>query len=149
MVERRKGGESGVKSVQYLAGQAVWEARDAGLWSAELAEAAVAACLAGGKATVPAGSTGIEDCPEPAVFLIEYTEGFKAGAANDTHSVCTTLHVLNVQIVQCGIDLLVLVLALVLLSSSRRRRFCWSYRCSHVDAGWLLKCICVRGESGG
>jgi hypothetical protein len=43
MVERRKGGESGVKSVQYLAGQAVWEARDAGLWSQELAEAAVLA----------------------------------------------------------------------------------------------------------
>lgn len=71
MVERRKGGESGVKSVQYLAGQAVWEARDAGLWSQELAEAAVAACVAGGKSTVPAGSTSLEDCEEPAVFLIE------------------------------------------------------------------------------
>jgi hypothetical protein len=64
MVERRKGGESGVKSVQYLAGQAVWEARDA--------------CVAGGKSTVPAGSDRLEDCEEPAVFLIEYTDGFKA-----------------------------------------------------------------------
>jgi hypothetical protein len=27
---------------------------------------------------VPAGSKGLEDCPEPAVFLIEYTDGFKA-----------------------------------------------------------------------
>eukprot|EP01052_Picozoa_sp_SAG31_P021955 SAG31_NODE_1723_length_7441_cov_12.555026_4_plen_251_part_00 len=56
----------------------MWDARDAGLWSQELAEAAVAACLAGGDATVPAGSRGIEDCPEPAIFLIEYTDGFKA-----------------------------------------------------------------------
>ena len=43
MVERRRGGETGVKAVQYLCGDAVWAARDAGLWDGELAEAAVAA----------------------------------------------------------------------------------------------------------
>ena len=78
MVERRTGGETGVKSVQYLSGKAVWEARDAGLWSQELAESAVAACLAGRAATVPADSKKMEDCPEPAVFLVEYTDGFRA-----------------------------------------------------------------------
>ena len=43
MVERRRGGETGVKAVQYICGDAVWAARDARLWDGELAEAAVAA----------------------------------------------------------------------------------------------------------
>ena len=40
MVERRRGGESGVASVQCIEGEEVWLARDAGRWSADLAEAA-------------------------------------------------------------------------------------------------------------
>ena len=92
MVERRKGGESGVKSVQYLAGQAVWEARDAGLWSQELAEAAVAACVAGGKSTVPAGSTSLEDCEEPAVFLIECGWLTSLSACCTTHNPGSQFH---------------------------------------------------------
>ena len=53
MVERRNGGETGVRTVQYMSGEAVWKARDEGLWSGELAEAAVAAVLAGGTPPAP------------------------------------------------------------------------------------------------
>ena len=39
MVEGRWGGETGVTGVECLEGDAVWQARDGGLWPAELAEA--------------------------------------------------------------------------------------------------------------
>ena len=42
MLERRRGGETGVRSVQALAGQAVWRAGNSGRWSPELLGAAVA-----------------------------------------------------------------------------------------------------------
>ena len=41
MLERRKGGESGVKAVTCLTGKDVWKAGDEGLWSWELLEAAL------------------------------------------------------------------------------------------------------------
>ena len=41
MVERRKGGESGIKSVQLLEGDAVWKAGEEGVWSRRLLEAAL------------------------------------------------------------------------------------------------------------
>jgi len=40
IVESRAGGESGVARVQYLSGEALWRAADAGDWSAELLQAA-------------------------------------------------------------------------------------------------------------
>ena len=42
MVERRRGGETGVRSVQAVAGEAVWRAGSGGRWSRELLQAAVA-----------------------------------------------------------------------------------------------------------
>lgn len=42
MVEARRGGETGVRSVQFLEGAALWEAARAGRWSRELAVAAMA-----------------------------------------------------------------------------------------------------------
>ena len=41
MVERRKGGETGIKSVQMIEGRAVWKAGDEGRWSKELLEVAL------------------------------------------------------------------------------------------------------------
>jgi hypothetical protein len=73
MIERRVGGETGVKSVQCLEGDDVWRARDAGQFSADLAEAACA--------TVGTRKEGdMEDCEKPAVFLIEHTDGLRSSA---------------------------------------------------------------------
>jgi len=72
MVERRKGGEVGVESVQCLEGEDVWQAADEGIWSRELAEAA---CEPMEK---KADSSMEEQCQSPAAFLIEYRDGFKA-----------------------------------------------------------------------
>ena len=41
MLERRRGGESGVKAVQLVDGGAVWKAGEQGRWSLELLEAAL------------------------------------------------------------------------------------------------------------
>jgi hypothetical protein len=71
MVERRAGGETGVAAVTYLEGQAVWDAGRRGLYSRELAEAACAPIR-----HKPAG--GMEEhCKDPALFLIEYRDGFR------------------------------------------------------------------------
>jgi len=85
MVERRKGGESGVKAVQCLEGDAVWKAGDDGLWSWELLEAAVS--------RTPSRNVGDvkENCrhyrsplprPElrtsPLAFVVEYRDGLRA-----------------------------------------------------------------------
>lgn len=43
VVEQRPGGETGVKRVQCLSGQAVWDAHAAGRWPREIADAALAA----------------------------------------------------------------------------------------------------------
>ncbi len=51
MVESRAGGETGISQVQFLEGDALWQAADAGLWSPALAEAAMAAEL--GEELVP------------------------------------------------------------------------------------------------
>jgi hypothetical protein len=71
MVERRRGGESGVVSVQCLEGDDVWRARDQGRWSGYLAEAACA-CIEG----KPSGSME-EHAKKPAVFLMEHRDGLR------------------------------------------------------------------------
>ncbi len=72
MVERRVGGESGVAAVTCLEGDAVWRAAEAGRWSRSLGETAFAQIK-----DKPAGSME-EVFPAPAVFLIEYRDGFRA-----------------------------------------------------------------------
>ena len=74
MVERRVGGESGVAAVTCLEGDAVWRAANAGRWSLPLAEAAFSQVQ-----DKPTGTIE-EVVPAPAVFLIEYLDGFRAAA---------------------------------------------------------------------
>lgn len=71
MAERRRGGETGVAAVQYLCGEAVWEAGRAGRWSRDLAEAACAAIE-----EKPDGSMETH-CRQPEAFLVEYRDGFR------------------------------------------------------------------------
>ncbi len=74
MVERRAGGETGVAAVTCLEGDAVWQAAEQGLWSRDLAEAACAAIE-----NKPEGA--MEDhCKSPAIFLVEYRDGFRGAA---------------------------------------------------------------------
>ena len=72
MVERRSAGETGIAAVQCLEGDAVWEARDKGVWSGELGEAA--------EALVELKKPGRmeENCKSPAVFILDYADGFRA-----------------------------------------------------------------------
>lgn len=74
MVERRDGGETGVKAVTCLEGDAVWDLAKAGgdgAWWRDVAEAACAPVE-----TKPEG-TMEEHCENPALFLVEYSDGFR------------------------------------------------------------------------
>ncbi|MDA0660846.1 MAG: hypothetical protein O2931_04365 [Planctomycetota bacterium] len=71
-VERRTGGESGVRSVQCLSGDAVWQAGQEGRWSETLANAALHSIQDGPQHLDP---SQIDD---PHVFLIEYCDGLRA-----------------------------------------------------------------------
>jgi hypothetical protein len=86
MVERRRGGEVGVKAVQMIEGDEVWKAGDAGLYPKDLLVAALS------RSDTPQGQT-IEDgrtqnlvakdelkklVKNPSAYLIEYRDGLKA-----------------------------------------------------------------------
>ena len=72
MVERRRGGETGIVAVQCLEGDDVWAAGRDGRWSRELGEAAEALI----EPKMPGRMEN--NCPNPAVFLLEYADGFRA-----------------------------------------------------------------------
>lgn len=86
MVERRQGGETGVRSVQYIEGDAVWRAGDEGRWSWALLEAALS------RSDSPCGlpdedgrtidliRTGQLQAlvKVPAAYFIEYNDGLRA-----------------------------------------------------------------------
>ncbi len=75
MVERRKGGETGIGSVEWLEGDAVWKWRDGdGRWSLPL--------LAASLARYPSPKAGrLEDnVKKPVAFLLEYLDGTRAVA---------------------------------------------------------------------
>jgi len=86
MVERRKGGETGVKAVQMIEGDAVWKAGDAGRYSRELLVSALS------RSDTPQGQTIVDgrtqdlvakgELPKlvknPAAYFIEYRDGLKA-----------------------------------------------------------------------
>lgn len=78
LAEYRQGGESGVRSVQFLNGQEMWRAMDRGVWSRQLLEAALE--------RVPAHARGdyrqlTARSQSGGVYLIEYRDGFKAAVA--------------------------------------------------------------------
>ena len=76
MLERRAGGETGVKSVVLLEGDAVWKAGDEGRWSWKLLEAALSRC--------PSHNVGPirENVLNPMAILIEYADGTKGAVLN-------------------------------------------------------------------
>jgi len=78
VLERRKGGETGVKSVATLKGDAVWKAWDAGKWSKELAEAALRR-----SASRDYGNPR-DHVENPFAFLVEYRDGTRATLINLT-----------------------------------------------------------------
>jgi len=70
-VERRKGGENGVSSVQHLQGGEVWRAAEKGRWSPELMRAALSRAE-------KLGPGRPEDVKQPVACLLEYNDGFRA-----------------------------------------------------------------------
>jgi hypothetical protein len=86
MVERRRGGETGVRSVQLIEGEAVWKAGDEDRWSRELLEAALS------RSDTPLGLTEQDGrtqdllgsgelqrlASDPAAYFIEYNDGLRA-----------------------------------------------------------------------
>jgi hypothetical protein len=81
MLERRAGGETGVKAVTCLTGQDVWKAGDAGLWSWDLLEAALgrSETLNPGDVRRNTGTMPVGNMPKTPVtaFLIEYRDGVR------------------------------------------------------------------------
>lgn len=86
MLERRKGGETGVKAVQLLEGDDVWAAGESGRWSKELLSSAMSRSDATLGLTVLDGrpqdlvSAGAlpQLAKDPAAYCIEYNDGLKA-----------------------------------------------------------------------
>ncbi len=86
MVERRRGGESGVKAVQLIEGDDVWKAGDDGRYSKELLTAALSRSDTPLGLTVTDGRTqdlvASGELPKlvknPAAYFIEYRDGLKA-----------------------------------------------------------------------
>jgi hypothetical protein len=86
MLERRKGGETGVKAVQMLEGDDVWAASRAGRWSKDLLSSALSRSDTTMGLTVLDGRNQdlVQDhlleqlVKDPAAYCIEYTDGTRA-----------------------------------------------------------------------
>jgi hypothetical protein len=86
MVERRKGGETGVKAVQMIEGDAVWTAGEDGRWSKELLESALSRSDTPRGLTEADGRTQdllgsgelIKVVEKPAAYFITYHDGLEA-----------------------------------------------------------------------
>lgn len=73
MVERRQGGETGVRAIQCLERDAVWKFLDDTPWARRLFDKALTH-----SETLKPGMR--ENVKEPAVFVVEYNDGLKAAA---------------------------------------------------------------------
>lgn len=78
-VEHRKGGETGVKAVRLLEGDAAWKAAGAGDWSPELLGAAIGTVPSIQAPTTKPDQLRLLD-PNPVVVLVEYADGFRGAA---------------------------------------------------------------------
>lgn len=76
MMERRAGGETGVRAVTALRGAAMWDAFDAGKYSQECLDAGVK--LIGAKGEIRELTAKAKDA---AIFFVEYLDGVKAAVA--------------------------------------------------------------------
>jgi len=76
VLERRRGGETGIKSVRALKGPAVWQAGEAGHWSRELLSAALSRS--------PSRNLGDprNNVANPIAILVEYLDGTKGTCLN-------------------------------------------------------------------
>jgi hypothetical protein len=75
LVERRRGGETGVKRVRTLSGDAVWAAGDAGEWDLKLLND----CTNRFKdRALPPGKTARDTVKMPYLFQIDYADGLRA-----------------------------------------------------------------------
>lgn len=85
MIERRRGGETGVSAVQMIEGDAVWQAGRQGRWSRRLLEAALSRSdtpqgltLADGRTQDLVGSGELEKLVKnPAAYFIEHRDGLR------------------------------------------------------------------------
>jgi hypothetical protein len=84
MVESRRGGESGVSSVEFLSGDDVWRAAEDGRFSLELVNAAMAAEF--GKPQQTLTKIGAEPEVTPHCLLLRYKDGFRASVLKIGHS---------------------------------------------------------------
>ncbi|MCA9069032.1 MAG: hypothetical protein KDA84_08925 [Planctomycetaceae bacterium] len=75
LAERRKGGETGIQSVQCRVGDAVWEAEKDGVYDRKLLDAALSRLKA---RPLPTGKRIEELVREPVLFTINYRDGLKA-----------------------------------------------------------------------
>lgn len=86
VLERRKGGETGVRRVDMIQGDAVWRARDAGRWSRDLLAAALSrsdslqglSAQDGRPQALAEGDEIARIASAPAAYFIEYRDGTKA-----------------------------------------------------------------------
>ena len=76
MVERRKGGETGIASVQWIEGQDIWAWRDSaqGAWAKPLLEEALRL------QPLPASPSIEAQAKAPVLFVLNYNDGLKAAA---------------------------------------------------------------------
>lgn len=73
MTERRKGGETGVASVQCLSGKEVWDAAEAGRWPRDLLDALLPA-----RQQVRPSAEAVHPRGDDTAFLVRYQDGLKA-----------------------------------------------------------------------
>jgi hypothetical protein len=76
MLERRRGGETGVTSVEFVQGEDVWRAGDEGRWSWPLLEAALARCPSRNYGQVR------EQVLQPHGILLRYSDGTRGAVLN-------------------------------------------------------------------